>query len=125
MGVSVDRQRPGRLAVSSINRWQPGDTVWLSEDYGRTWDDLSPRSRRDTSVSPFLKWGREDTEFGDWTAGLAIDPFHGGTLAYEDPITMPVFSWGTITSIPEDPAQKPLKKKYFLNKFYGYIAVKK
>lgn len=50
---------------------------------------------------------------------------HGGTLAYEDPIAMPVFSWGRIASIPEDPATKPLKKKYFLNKFYGYIAVKK
>ena len=50
---------------------------------------------------------------------------HLSTLAYDDPITMAVFSWGRITSIPEDPATKPLKKKYFLNKFYGYIAVKK
>jgi hypothetical protein len=82
MGLSVDRRRPGRLAVSSVNRWHPGDTVWLSEDYGRTWDDLSPRSRRDTSVSPFLNWGEEETEFGHWTAGLAIDPFNGGTIAY-------------------------------------------
>ena len=82
MGLSLDHQRPGRLAVSSINRWQPGDTVWLSEDYGHTWADLSPRSRRDTSVSPFLNWGKKETEFGHWTAGLAIDPFASGTIAY-------------------------------------------
>jgi photosystem II stability/assembly factor-like uncharacterized protein len=82
MGISVDRQRLGRLAVSSINRWQPGDTVWLSEDYGRTWSDLRPRSRRDTSASPFLNWGKQETEFGHWTAGLAIDPFDSGTIAY-------------------------------------------
>jgi len=82
MGLSVDRRRPGRLAVSSVNRWQPGDTIWLSDDYGRTWDDLSRRSRRDTSVSPFLNWGEEKTEFGHWTAGLAIDPFDGGTIVY-------------------------------------------
>jgi photosystem II stability/assembly factor-like uncharacterized protein len=82
MGVSVDRQRPGRLAVSSVNRWHPGDTVWLSEDYGRSWQDLSVRSRRDTSVSPFLNWGKTETEFGHWTAGLAIDPFAAGTIAY-------------------------------------------
>lgn len=82
MGLSVDRRQPGRLAVSSVNRWQPGDTVWLSEDHGRTWDDLSPRSRRDTSVSPFLNWGEEETDFGHWTAGLAIDPFGSDTIVY-------------------------------------------
>jgi photosystem II stability/assembly factor-like uncharacterized protein len=82
MGISIDRQRPGRLAVSSVNRWQPGDTVWLSEDYGRNWDDLSQRSRRDTSASPFLNWGEDETEFGHWTAGLAIGPFDGRTIVY-------------------------------------------
>jgi xyloglucan-specific exo-beta-1,4-glucanase len=82
MGLSVDRRKAGRLAVSSVNRWQPGDTVWVSGDHGRTWDDLSPRSRRDTSVTPFLNWGEEETDFGHWTAGLAIDPFDGGTIVY-------------------------------------------
>jgi hypothetical protein len=48
---------------------------------------------------------------------------HGGTLAYEDPISMSVFSWGRICPIPEL-STKPLKKKHFLSKFYGYIAVK-
>jgi photosystem II stability/assembly factor-like uncharacterized protein len=88
MGVSVDRTRLGRLAVSSINRWIPGDTVWLSEDYGRTWSDLKPRSKRDTSISPFLNWGEDDAEFGHWTAGLAIDPFDGGTIAYTTGATL-------------------------------------
>ena len=82
MGLSLDRQRPGRLAVSSVNRWEPGDTVWLSDDYGQSWDDLGPRSKRDTSASPFLEWGEAETEFGHWTAGLGIDPFDGGTIAY-------------------------------------------
>lgn len=82
MGLSIDRSKPGRLAVSSINRWHPGDTVWLSDDHGRSWRDLGPRSRRDTSISPFLNWGEEEADFGHWTAGLAIDPFNGGTLAY-------------------------------------------
>jgi hypothetical protein len=63
--------------------------------------------------------------YPDHWVTLTGEIYHGGTLAYEEPITMPVFSWGRITSIPEDPAQHPLKKKYFLNKFYGYIAVKK
>jgi hypothetical protein len=67
----------------------------------------------------------EISMFPDHWVTLTGQIIHGGTLAYEDPIAMPVFSWGRITSIPEDPAQYPLKKKYFLNKFYGYIAVKK
>ena len=82
MGLSLDRTRPGRLAVSSVNRWAPGDTVWISEDHGHSWTDLRPRSRRDVSVSPFLRWGEAEADFGHWTAGLAFDPFDGGTLAY-------------------------------------------
>jgi xyloglucan-specific exo-beta-1,4-glucanase len=88
MGISVDRQRPGRLVVSSINRWQPGDTVWLSEDYGRSWSDLGPRSRRDIAISPWLDFGEKEPEFGHWTAGLAIDPFDGGNIAYTTGATM-------------------------------------
>lgn len=88
MGVSVDRSTPGRLAVSSINRWRPGDTVWLSEDGGRSWTDLGPRSRRDTSATPFLNWGGREADFGHWTAGLAIDPFAGGTIAYTTGATL-------------------------------------
>jgi len=82
MGLSIDRRQPGRLAVSSVDRWHPGDTAWVSEDYGRKWHDLGPRSRRDTSASPFLNWGKHKTEFGHWIAGLAIDPFAGGTIVY-------------------------------------------
>ncbi|MDP9424138.1 MAG: hypothetical protein M3Q19_15130 [Pseudomonadota bacterium] len=88
MGLSVDRQRSGRLVVSSINRWHPGDTVWLSEDFGRSWSDLSRRSRRDISISPWLDFGEKEPEFGHWTAGLAIDPFNGGTIAYTTGATL-------------------------------------
>ncbi|HEY0044125.1 MAG TPA: hypothetical protein VGB62_06210 [Allosphingosinicella sp.] len=82
MGLGADRQRPGRIAVSSVNRWIKGDTVWLSEDDGRSWRSLKERSRRDVSAAPWLRWGAEEAEFGHWTAGLAIDPFDGGTIAY-------------------------------------------
>jgi hypothetical protein len=88
MGLSVDRARPGRLVVSSVDRWKPGDTVWLSSDFGRTWVDLKPRSRRDTFATPFLNWGEKDAEFGHWIAGLAIDPFNGGTIAYTTGATL-------------------------------------
>lgn len=82
MGVALDRSRPGHLLVTTINRWQPGDTVWRSTDGGRSWTDLRARSVRDVSASPFLKQGNDHAEFGHWTAGLALDPFEGRRAAY-------------------------------------------
>jgi hypothetical protein len=47
----------------------------------------------------------------------------GGLFAYDSPIALTVFSWGDgAYDIPQKP---PLAKKYFIYKFYGYIAVKK
>lgn len=82
MGLSLDRQHPGRVAVSTVDRWNHGDTIWLSDDGGAHWASLLERSTRDTSSAPFLKFGRAMAPFGHWVSGLAIDPFDGGTLAY-------------------------------------------
>jgi len=82
MGVAVDRTRPGHLLVTTMDRWEPGDTIWRSTDGGRSWEDLRERSERDVSASPFLKQGEEQAEFGHWTAGLALDPFDGRRAAY-------------------------------------------
>jgi photosystem II stability/assembly factor-like uncharacterized protein len=104
MGLSVDRSTPGRLAVSSVDRWRPGDTIWVSTDSGRTWTDLKPRSQRDLSASPWLNYGRIDAEFGHWTAGLAIDPFRPGSIAYTTGATVyrtdEALKAGTITWRP-------------------------
>jgi hypothetical protein len=82
MGITADRSRPGRLAVASMNRWHPSDTIWVSDDYGRSWTSLEERSVRDTNSAPWLNWGADHAEFGHWIAGLAFDPFDGKTLAY-------------------------------------------
>jgi len=82
MGLSLDRGRPGRVAVSTVDRWNHGDTIWLSDDAGAHWTSLLERSTRDTASAPFLKFGRAMAPFGHWVSGLAIDPFDGDTLAY-------------------------------------------
>ncbi|MFN3668217.1 MAG: WD40/YVTN/BNR-like repeat-containing protein [Brevundimonas sp.] len=82
MGVAVDRQAPGTVLVSTLNRWEPGDTLWRSVDDGRTWTSLREGARRDVSATPFLYWGNEEADFGWWIAGLAIDPFDGARAAY-------------------------------------------
>lgn len=88
MGLSLDPQRPGRVAVSSVDRWHPGDSVWVSNDGGRNWTSLREMSNRDVSATPFLKFGNDDVPFGHWIAGLAFDPFDSGTLAYTTGATL-------------------------------------
>ena len=82
MGVAVDRQRPGTVAITSLNRWNPHDTLWRSTDAGATWADAWPVSHRDVEATPFLYWGEPKADFGWWMAGLAIDPFDSDFACY-------------------------------------------
>lgn len=82
MGLALDRGAPGRVVVSTVNRYRAGDTVWLSDDAGAHWGNLKERSHRDTTAAPFLNWGKPEADFGHWIAGLAIDPFDGRRIAY-------------------------------------------
>ena len=47
----------------------------------------------------------------------------GGTYYDDTPVSMSVFSWGDVRTIPEIPTNR-LRRRYFMNKFYGYLAVK-
>ncbi len=82
MGLSVDPERPGTVVVATLNRWHPGDILWRSTDGGRTWRNLRTLSQRDVTASPFLLWGAPQADFGWWMAGVAIDPFDSGHVAY-------------------------------------------
>lgn len=81
MGVAVSAQDPRVIAVSTVNRYKPVDTVWRSRDGGRTWDELWRHSARDVSATPFLDFDAK-ANFGHWIAGLAIDPFDADHAAY-------------------------------------------
>jgi hypothetical protein len=45
----------------------------------------------------------------------------GGVAAYESKISCKVWTWGSPYNIPVN-KKKPLKKKHFLNKFYGFVS---
>lgn len=82
LGVAVARSAPGTVAVSTIDRYRAGDSLWLSRDDGAHWDDIGARSRRDVSATPFLLHEGKGADFGHWISGLAIDPFDAGHIAY-------------------------------------------
>jgi len=88
MGVAVSARDPRIIAVSTVDRYHPVDTVWRSTDAGAHWDELYRRSTRDISASPFLKLEGDEANFGHWIAGLAIDPFDDGHAAYVTGATM-------------------------------------
>lgn len=81
MGVAVSAQDPRVIAVSTVDRYHPVDTVWRSVDAGAHWDELWRRSARDVGETPFLDLDGH-ANFGHWIAGLAIDPFDAQHAAY-------------------------------------------
>jgi xyloglucan-specific exo-beta-1,4-glucanase len=86
MGLSLDRLHPSRLAVSTVDRWNHRDTVWLWSDGGAHWTSLRERSSRNLSPAPWLRLDKGG--FGGWIAGLAFNPFDGATLAYTTGLTV-------------------------------------
>lgn len=98
-GLSLDRQRPGTLAVATMNRWSPSDTVWRSTDGGATWTDIVGRCERDVSLSPYLLWGNRQSRLGWWMSALAIDPFDSDHAAYATGAT--IYGTGDFSMLSE------------------------
>lgn len=83
-GLDVDARRPGRLVVSTIERWGAGDEVFISDDHGANWTPLSPRSSFDATRHPWLQayQGNQRRPQGHWIADVKIDPFDGERAVY-------------------------------------------
>jgi photosystem II stability/assembly factor-like uncharacterized protein len=81
-GVTVDRQNPQTVMVSTIDRWAKKDDLFRSTDGGKTWKQIGPKSERDVSLAPWLTWGREKAELGHWIGDIEIDPFDSDHVLY-------------------------------------------
>ncbi|MBB3193222.1 sialidase family protein [Roseateles terrae] len=85
-GLDVDRQQPGRLVVSTIERWMDGDDLFVSEDGGVSWTAMGARSRHELGTHSWLANYKANTRrpdpMGHWLADVKIDPFNGRRAAY-------------------------------------------
>ena len=82
-GIDVDRQVPGRLVVSTIERWSVGDDVFVSTDDGAHWQSVGARSHHDASAYPWLvNYMRGEDKMGHWLADIKLDPFDGNRAIY-------------------------------------------
>lgn len=83
-GLDVDAKRPGRVVVTTIERWSQGDELYVSDDFGASWAPLSPRSTFDASTHPWLQAYQAKTHHqqGHWLADFKIDPHDGNHAVY-------------------------------------------
>lgn len=103
-GITQDPSRPGTVAVTTLDRWYPVDTVYLTHDGGATWTDLARTTSAAESagvnggnyyfdpavfqpVSPWLSFGgtgspKGTARFGWWMSAVLIDPTNPQHLLY-------------------------------------------
>jgi photosystem II stability/assembly factor-like uncharacterized protein len=81
-GVTVDRQRPQTVMVSTIDRWAKKDDLFRSTDGGKTWKQIGPTAERDATLAPWLTWGRPKADLGHWMGDIEIDPFDSDRVSY-------------------------------------------
>lgn len=77
-GLALSQSLNGLMLVSTVDRYSPSDTRWLSGDYGKTWHEVGATGASyDSSVSPFIHNGSQN-----WESGIAIDPFNPAHAIY-------------------------------------------
>lgn len=99
-GLALDALSSGTLAVSSMDRWYPIDTVWRSTNGGSAWTEVGATGTYNASVSPWIYWGTSTAQGRGWPAGLVIDPFNSSHAMYGTGATL----WNTSNFSSSAPA---------------------
>jgi hypothetical protein len=79
----IDIGPDGTLAVSTLDRWWPGDDIFISRDGGAKWSGLGQQSRHDASKYPWMADSlKGEDRMGHWMSDVRINPFDADELTY-------------------------------------------
>jgi xyloglucan-specific exo-beta-1,4-glucanase len=73
-GLAVDHSQPGRLLVTTIDRWTHKDEIFFTKDGGRTWRPIAKTARWDVNGAHWATLHR-DTIVPWWMGDIDLDPF--------------------------------------------------
>ena len=81
-GLSLDAQRPGTVIVSTVDRYNTGETIFRSTNGGNagSWVDLKAKAQFSWTQAPHAPWGHPN-EFQGWMNPV-IDPFNSNNAFY-------------------------------------------
>ena len=79
-GVSVDRQNPNIIAVTTANRWWPRSDIYRSTNGGTNWTAVY-NGTVDTSSAPWMGAGGGNIVQG-WMSDIKIDPYNSNRVYY-------------------------------------------
>jgi regulation of enolase protein 1 (concanavalin A-like superfamily) len=78
-GVSVDRQNPNRIVVTTANRWWPTSDIYRSTNGGTNWTAVY-NGTVDTSSAPWVGAGGNVVQ--GWMFDVKIDPYNSNRVFY-------------------------------------------
>jgi len=80
----VDVGPDGTVAVSTIDRWWPGDEIFVSRDGGKNWIPMHDHVTINKDDYPWTKaYGVEVKSMGGWVSDVKINPFNKNELIYQ------------------------------------------
>ncbi|HEY4105573.1 MAG TPA: sialidase family protein, partial [Polyangiaceae bacterium] len=79
--VAVDRERPGTLIVSTIDRWTKGGEIFRSTDGAKTWKPLMANAQLDSGGAPYVYAHQAKISAPQWVDDVEIDPFDSNHAA--------------------------------------------
>ncbi|MCE5301186.1 MAG: endoglucanase [Spirochaetia bacterium] len=72
-GISINPKDPKTIIVSTLNRWDPLDEIYLTHDGGKTWAPRIAKAAWDSSYAPYSK--RSEFIKPHWISCVVLDPY--------------------------------------------------
>jgi hypothetical protein len=79
-GVSVARDQPGVVMVSTLDVWP--DEIYRSTSAGDCWTALGPRAEHDVAGADWVRFGSAEPSATGWMGDIEIDPFEPNRALY-------------------------------------------